>query len=146
MLRRSSGGMAAGEPGEAPGPRPGILGAGGGATLMAQSRVLSMLAGRGIVAAGTPLEVVPEALPADSASHDPRAFRARVADPASPRRSLVWELDGRPYSPTELTCKLRREYGVAALGPSYYSHWRVVGRGSSLWEESRALAGEGDDP
>jgi hypothetical protein len=98
-----------------------------------------MLAGKGIVRAGTPLEVVPAALPSDSASRDPRAFRASVADPMSPRRPLLWELDGQTYSPTELTCKLWREYGVSSLGPSYFSHWRVVGRQLSLWDESRSL-------
>ena len=111
---------------------------------MAQARVLAMLAGRGILTAGTPLEVMPEALPPDVASRDPHAFRAHVADPESPRRSLLWELDGQPYSPAELTCKLWRDHAVISLGPSYYSHWRVVGRELSLWEESRALAVEAD--
>lgn len=107
---------------------------------MAQVRVLAMLAGKGILAVGTPLEIVPAALPSGAASLDPRAFRASVTDPMSPRRSLLWDLDGQTYSPTELTCKLWREYGVASLGPSYFSHWRVVGRQLSLWDESRSLA------
>ena len=106
---------------------------------MAQVRVLTVLAGKGIVQVGTSLEIVPAALPSDAASRDPRAFRARIADPMSPRRPLLWELDGQTYSPTELTCKLWREYGVASLGPSYFSHWRVVGRQPSLWDESRDL-------
>jgi hypothetical protein len=102
-------------------------------------RVIAVLAERGVLAPGTELEVVPEALPPDAASRDPRAFRARVGDPRSPRRSLVWELDGRNYSPTELTCKLWGDHGVASVGPSYYSHWRVVGGTRSLWEEAQAL-------
>ena len=108
---------------------------------MAQVRVLAMLGGKGIVAMGTPLEIVPAALPPDASSLDPRAFRASVADPMSPRRSLRWELDGQSYSPTELTCKLWRDYGVASLGPSYYSHWRIVGHELSLWDEAQALSG-----
>jgi len=106
---------------------------------MAQVRVLAVLAGKGIVAVGTPLEIVPAALPPHAASLDPRAFRASVADPMSPRRSLLWELDGQHYSPTELTCRLWREYGLAGLGPSYFSHWRIVGRERSLWDEAQAL-------
>ena len=108
---------------------------------MAQVRVLAALAARGLLSPGTDLEVVPAALPADAASRDARAYRARVGDPASPRRSLVWEFDGQPYSPTELTCRLWREFGVVSLGPSYYSHWRVVGRERSLWEEWQSLKG-----
>lgn len=99
-----------------------------------------MLAGKGIVQIGTPLEIVPAALPADAASRNPHAFRASVADPMSPRRPILWALDGQTYSPTELTCKLWREYGVLSLGPSYFSHWRVVGRHLSLWDESRNQA------
>ena len=106
---------------------------------MAQVRVLTVLAGKGIVQVGTSLEIVLAALPSDAASRDPRAFRASVADPMSPRRPLLWELDGQAYSPTELTCKLWREYGVSSLGPSYFSHWSVVGRQLSLWDESRSL-------
>ncbi len=109
---------------------------------MAQARVLAILVTKGIVSAGTALEVIPEALPPDAASRDPRAFRARVSDPNDPRRSLVWEFDGRHYSPTELTCKLWREFGVIPTGSSYYSHWRVVGRNRSLWEDSRAVVEE----
>lgn len=102
-------------------------------------RVIAVLAERGYLAADTPLEIVPTSLPRDAASRDPRVFRARVGDPASPRRSLVWDLDGKPYSPTELTCKLFREYGVGDPGAesSYYAHWRVVGASRSLWDESR---------
>lgn len=90
------------------------------------------------------LEIMPSSLPPDAVSHDLRAFRARVGDPASPRRSLIWELDGRFYSPTELTCKLFREYGVGDSGakPSCYAHWRVVGAGRSLWDEVRAEPGD----
>jgi hypothetical protein len=95
-----------------------------------------MLESRGILTAGTPLEVVPAALPADFDSRDQRAFRARVGNPRSPQ-SLVWELDGRSYSPTDLICKLWREHGVAALRPSYYSHLRVIGHTRSLWEEAQ---------
>lgn len=62
---------------------------------MAPVRVLAMLAARGIVTAGTALEVVPSARPSDADSRDPRADRSRVADPSSRRRSLVWELDAR---------------------------------------------------
>jgi hypothetical protein len=100
-------------------------------------RVISVLAERGMLASGTALEIVPAALPPDAASRDPRAFRACVGDPASPRRSLIWELDGRHYSPTELTCKLWVEYGVIGLGQSYYRHWRIVGHVPSLWEEAQ---------
>ncbi len=110
---------------------------------MAESRVVAVLTDAGLLAPGTPLEVVPAALPPDAASRDPRTFRARVGDPSSPRRSLVWELDGEAYSPTALTCKLWVEYGVAAPGPSYYGHWRVVGRERSLWEEAQALGHRG---
>jgi hypothetical protein len=110
---------------------------------MAQGRLLAILAAKGIIASGTALEVAPDALPPDAASRDPRAFRARVGDPASPRRSLVWEFEGRPYSPTELTCKLWREFGVVSQSPSCYSHWQVVGHIPSLWEESRVVAEEG---
>jgi hypothetical protein len=112
----------------------------GGSAPMAQVGVLAVLAGKGLLAVGTPLEVMPAALPPGAASLDPRAFRATVADPMRRRRSLLWVLDGQAYSPTELTCKLWREYGVASLGPSYFSHWRVVGRQLSLWDESRSLA------
>jgi hypothetical protein len=106
---------------------------------VAQVRVLAALARAKLLGAGTVLEVVPEALPPDAADRDPRAFRARVANPESPRRPLVWELDGKTYSPTELTCRLWREHGVASLGTSYYSHWRVAGRGQSLWAEWQEL-------
>jgi hypothetical protein len=111
-------------------------------------RVIAVLAERGYLAAGALLEVVPSSLPPDAASRDPRAFRARVGEPASPRRSLIWELDGRAYSPTELTCKLAREYGVGdrAAEPSYYSHWRVVGAARSLWDEARAESGAAPNP
>jgi hypothetical protein len=105
---------------------------------MAQVRVLALLAGKGIVRVGTLPEIVPAALPPDAASRDPRAFRASVADPLSPRRPFIWELDGQTYSPTELTCRLWREHGVSSLGPSYFSHWRVVGRQLNLWDESRS--------
>jgi hypothetical protein len=100
-------------------------------------RVISVLADRGVLATGTALEVLPELLPADATSRDSRAYRARVGDPASPRRSLVWELDGGYYSPTELTCRLWREYGVRSIGPSYYSHWRIAGADRSLWDEAQ---------
>jgi hypothetical protein len=103
-------------------------------------RVIAVLAERGYLTVGTLLEVVPSSRPADAASRDPRAFRARVGDPFSPRRSLVWELDGLPYSPTELTCRLSREYGVGdrSAEPSYYAHWRVIGTELSLWDEVQA--------
>lgn len=107
---------------------------------MAQIRVLAVLAGKGLVQVGTPLEIVPAALPANAASRNPQAFRAKVADPMSSRRPMFWALDGQVYSPTELTCKLWREYGVLSVGPSYFSHWRVVGRDVSLWDESRPQA------
>jgi hypothetical protein len=96
-----------------------------------------VLASRGILAPGTAIEILPELLPADAAKRDPRAFRARVGDPASPRRSLVWELDGRHYSPTELTCRLWRDFGVRPAGASYYSHWRIIGATRSLWDEAK---------
>jgi hypothetical protein len=99
-------------------------------------RPLLVLSARGIPSVDTTLEVMPEALPANAFTRDPRAFQTRVADPASHRRSLIWDLDGQPYSPTELTCKLWREFGVTSLGPSYYSHWRIVGRERSLWDEA----------
>jgi hypothetical protein len=108
---------------------------------MAQAGVLALLASKGILAVGTPLEVVPAALPRDAASLDPRAFRARVADPLSPRRSLLWELDGQLYSPTKLNNRLFRDFGVETPATSHFSNWRVVGREVSLWEESRGLIG-----
>ena len=100
-------------------------------------RVIAVLADRGTLAAGTPLEILPELLPADAPSRDPRAFRARVGDPKSPRRPLIWDLDGQHYSPTELTCRLWREYDVHPIGTSYYSHWRIVGANWSLWDEAK---------
>jgi hypothetical protein len=108
---------------------------------MAQVRVLAALAAKGLVSSGMVLEVVPAALPSDAASRDARVYRARVGDPASPRRSLVWEFDGQPYSPTELTCRLWREFEVASVGPSYYSHWRIVGHEHSLWDEWQSVSG-----
>jgi hypothetical protein len=104
---------------------------------------MAALAEQGLLQPGTPLEVVPRALPPDAAARDGRAYRARVGDPSSPRRSLVWELDGQAYSPTELTCLLWREFGVASLGESYYSHWRVLGREQSLWDEWQSVSGDG---
>jgi hypothetical protein len=88
------------------------------------------------------LEVIPGALPPNAAAYDGRAYRARVGDPASPRRSLIWEFDGQPYSPTKLTCRLWRDFEVVALGPSYYSHWRIVGHERSLWEEWQSIRSE----
>jgi hypothetical protein len=107
---------------------------------MTQVRVLAALAEKGLLSSGTCLELVPAALPADAASRDSRIFRAVVGDPRSPIRSIRWEFDGQLYSPTRLTCLLWVEYGVASLGPSYYCHWRVVGRERSLWDEWRSLA------
>ena len=98
-------------------------------------RVIAVLADRGVVWSGTALEILPELLPADVSSCDPRAFRARVGEPAKPRRALVWDLDGQHYSATDLTCRLWREYGVRPIGSSYYSHWRIVGGTRSLWDE-----------
>src|SRR5436190_4606165 len=100
---------------------------------------MAILAGRAVLTTGTMLEVMPEVLPAVAASRDPQTFRARVGDPTKPRASMIWELDGRPYSPTELTCKLRRE-GVSTQPSwhSYYSYWRIVGHTRSLWDEAKA--------
>jgi len=110
---------------------------------MAQLRVIQALAVRGLLGPGTALEVVPRALPRDFEKRDGRAFRARVADPSDPRRSLVWELDGKAYSPTELTSRLWVHYDVLGYPmshyPSYYSYWRIVGHELSLWDESKAL-------
>ena len=105
---------------------------------MAQVRFATLVE-KGILARGMTLEIVPAALPADSASRDPRAYRASVGEPNSPRKSLIWELDGQYYATMNLTCRLWREFGVIYLPPSYYSHWRVVGREKSLWEEWKLI-------
>jgi hypothetical protein len=99
-------------------------------------RLIQLLESRGLLTAGTALEVVSAALPADFAFRDQRAFRARVGNPQSPR-SLVWELDGQSYSVTKLTCKLWVEHGVAPPGDSNYATWRVIGHSRSLWEEAQ---------
>ena len=107
--------------------------------MMAHTSVLTALADAGLLVEGTHLEIVPAALPPDAIAHDPRAFRASVGDPTKPRRAMIWELDGQPYSATDLTCRLWHEYAVNCLKPSYFSHWRVVGREQSLWEDWKVL-------
>jgi hypothetical protein len=103
-------------------------------------RLIQILADCGYLSAGTALEVTPSSLPADVMFRDPRAFRAVVGDPTHPK-SLIWEFDGQAYSPTELTCRLSREFGVRDRSvSSYYGYWRVIGETRTLWEEAKRVA------
>ena len=101
-----------------------------------RAETLPVLADNGVIQQGTVIEVIPEALPADATSQDPRVFRARVENTRGGRGSVVWEHDGQPYSLTELTNRLWDEYGVACLEHYIFKHWRVVGCSATLWEEA----------
>jgi hypothetical protein len=103
---------------------------------MRRLRTLPTLAEHGVVQQGTAIEVIPEALPPNSASQDSRVFRATISETAGLRNSIIWEYDRTPYSLTELTIKLQNEHGVACLEHYIFKHWRIAGHMESLWAEA----------
>lgn len=94
------------------------------------------LADHGVVKKGTAIEVVPDALPDDARTRDPRVFKARIDNVAGLRGSVIWERDGQRYSLTELTQKLWEDFGVACLEHYIFKHWRIVGHIDSMWVEA----------
>ncbi|HWQ69067.1 MAG TPA: hypothetical protein VN494_03775 [Patescibacteria group bacterium] len=104
---------------------------------------LHVLARHGLIAAGSEIEVVPEALPSDASTKDGRIFRATIADLTS-RESVVWQYDGKTYSPTALTKRLAAEHGLTWLANNIFIHWRVVGSAESMWDKAEQLTRGGD--
>lgn len=104
---------------------------------------LHVLARHGLISAGSEIEVVPEALPSDASTKDGRIFRATIADLTS-RESVVWQYDGKTYSPTALTKRLAAEHGLTWLANNIFIHWRVVGSAESMWDKAEQLTRGGD--
>ncbi len=99
---------------------------------------LHALARHGIIAAGTEIEVVPKALPPSSNTTDPRIFKATIGDLAS-RESVIWQYDGKHYSPTALTRHLAAEHGLVWLANNIFIHWQVAGSSESMWDKAEQL-------
>ena len=97
-----------------------------------------MLARSGIVKEGTEIEIVPKALPADAGNRDPRTFRATIGDVES-RDSVLWSIDGKAYSASRLSHKLKDEQGMTWLANNIFVHWRIVGETLSMWDRAEAL-------
>jgi hypothetical protein len=99
---------------------------------------LHVLARHGVIASGSEIEVVPEALPLDANTRDAKIFRATIGDLAS-RASVIWQHDGNTYSPTALTKRLAENHGITWLANNIFIHWRVVGSAESMWEKAEQL-------
>ncbi|HLL02073.1 MAG TPA: hypothetical protein VK539_15890 [Myxococcaceae bacterium] len=103
-----------------------------------RERTLQVLERHGVISAGTEIEIVPEALPKDGVQRDPKTFRATIGDLRS-RSSVVWQLDGKPYSASKLTHLLRDEHGMTWLLNNIFTHWRVAGESKSMWDHAESL-------
>ena len=99
---------------------------------------LHALARHGLIANGSNLEIIPEALPSDAATRDPRTYLATVSD-LTVRESIVWQLDGKAYSPTALTKRLAAEHGMSWLANNIFMHWRIAGTNESMWDKAESL-------
>jgi hypothetical protein len=91
----------------------------------------------GLLAEGTQIEVMPDAISDEGGPHDPKVFRARIGNPTS-QKSVIWDFDGNAYSLTELSCKLE-QHGLWWVRPKTFELWRIVGRSESMWEEADRL-------
>jgi hypothetical protein len=103
-----------------------------------RERTLQALERHGVISAGTEIEIVPMALPKDAEKRDPRTFRAKIGDLSS-RQSVLWQLDGQPYSASKLTQFLHSEHGITWLANNIFVHWRIVGDSKSMWDHAEAL-------
>lgn len=101
-----------------------------------KERTLPVLANHGLIAKGTAIEIVPDAVTDESRTHQTDLFRARIENPVGLRDSIRWDHDGQTYSLSALTDLLWDQYGLARVGDKYFKHWRVVGRSESLWHEA----------
>jgi hypothetical protein len=100
---------------------------------------LQLLARHDIIKEGVEIEIVPEARPDGHESLSPNLFKAKIIDP-SVRASVLWLHDNAVYSPTKLTNKLLEEHGLKWLRNNIFVHWRIVGHGSSMWDQAEQLA------
>jgi hypothetical protein len=102
---------------------------------------LKVLQRHGVIQAGTEIEVVPQAPPADGPQQGHNAFRASIGD-LSVRASIIWLHDNNAYSLTQLTSILAQDHGLTWFGTKTAVHWRVAGHSVSLWEEAERLLQE----
>ena len=79
-----------------------------------------------------------KALPPSSNTTDPRIFKATIGDLAS-RESVIWQYDGKHYSPTALTRHLAAEHGLVWLANNIFIHWQVAGSSESMWDKAEQL-------
>ena len=99
-----------------------------------KTHALHVLADHGVIVRGTLIEVVPDAPPTDVDDRDSRAYRAHVGDIAAGPGTVVWDLDGQPYTLTLLTHWLRDEYGISFARARASHRRRVAAQSESLWE------------
>lgn len=104
---------------------------------------LHALARHGVIAPGTEIEIVPKALPTNASASDSRIFKATIGDLAI-RESVIWQFDGKRYSPTALTRHLAAEHGLVWLANNIFIHWRVVGSSESMWDNAEKLISGSD--
>lgn len=104
-----------------------------------REETLKMLARHGLLKEGMEIEVVPKALPADGKPRDAKLFRARIADPMSRKASVVWCMNEKQYSLTQLTIALWDKHDMEWLANNITIHWRVVGQSESLWDLAEGL-------
>jgi hypothetical protein len=104
-----------------------------------RERTLYVLARHGLIQQGTEIELIPKALPVDAATHDKRTFRATIGD-VNLRDSVVWALDGKPYSASHLTQVLWYDHGALKLRNNIFVHWRIAGDDRSMWDRAEELS------
>jgi hypothetical protein len=102
-----------------------------------REETLSVLFRHRVIAKGTEIEPMPQALPADNSGSAPDIFRVRIGRP--PGREVVWAVDNKPYSLTPLSIKLSEEHGLVWFRGRTFELWRLVGRDESLWDMAERL-------
>lgn len=101
-----------------------------------KARVLLVLSQHGLISRGTEIELLAEVRPPDLGEQPLHAFRATIHNPAGLQQSVRWEFDGQLYSLSELTRKLRDEFGATPNVGLYFSNWQRVGAAESLHDEA----------
>ena len=103
-----------------------------------RARTLHVLLRKGLLAPGTKLVIVPDRFSGHQLPDmsDPR-FHCRIGPTPRTRQNVVWDFDGRAYSLSTLTEKLREEHatGFSQGALNGYWHWALESQpDKSLWD------------
>lgn len=104
-----------------------------------REETIKVLFRHGNIQAGTEIEPMPQALPADGSDYDPKLFRVRLSNP--PGRDVVWLKDNKTYTLSKLS-NILYEYGLQWFKKRTFELWRIVGEEESLWDKAERLLQE----